>query len=163
MSPFDLAWNLLKSGYRAEGISDEEIREMERARLAQMDDLGIGGPMHSHAEEEAEAPFQQFAPHLDPITGEFAPHLDPITGELQPEEEEEEWKDLTTRVGAGEGRSLGEEYDFQTNNPGVRPSQTDEARSDRLMVAREKRGLQSMKDEPKLQRRIDRRQQLGRN
>lgn len=152
MSPFDLAWNLLKSGYRAEGISDEEIREMERARLAQMDDLGIGGPMHSHAEEEAEAPFQQFAPHLDPITGE-----------LQPEEEEEEWKDLTTRVGAGEGRSLGEEYDFQTNNPGVRPSQTDEARSDRLMVAREKRGLQSMKDEPKLQRRIDRRQQLGRN
>ena len=152
MSPFDLAWNLLKSGYRAEGISDEEIREMERARLAQMDDLGIGGPMHSHAEEEAEAPFQQFAPHLDPITVE-----------LQPEEEEEEWKDLTTRVGAGEGRSLGEEYDFQTNNPGVRPSQTDEARSDRLMVAREKRGLQSMKDEPKLQRRIDRRQQLGRN
>ncbi len=116
-SPFDFAWVLLKSGYRSEGITPEEIREMEYARLDQMQGQGgATGPMHSYFQEQAQGP------------------------------------------------ELGEEqFDLQRNNPGVRPSQTDFRRGDNLMVAREKRGLQSMKDEPKLQRRIDRRQQLGRN
>tara|TARA_R110002110_G_scaffold13229_1_gene63478 strand:+ start:1947 stop:2714 length:768 start_codon:yes stop_codon:yes gene_type:complete len=59
---------------------------------------------------------------------------------------------------------LGEEdFDLQTNNPGVRPSQTDFRRGDNLMVAREKRGIQGMKNEPKVQGRIDRRKDLGRD
>lgn len=141
-SPFDFAWVLLKSGYRSEGITPEEISQMEMARLAQMRAMDEGTPMHSLSQEEAQAPFQHLAPHLDPITGEVMgmPEEDPM------------------------GAAMGEEqFDLQRNNPGVRPSQTDFRRGDNLMVAREKRGLQSMKDEPKLQRRIDRRQQLGRN
>ena len=47
-SPFDFAWVLLKSGYRSEGITPEEIREMEYARLDQMQGQGgATGPMHS--------------------------------------------------------------------------------------------------------------------
>ena len=59
---------------------------------------------------------------------------------------------------------LGEEdFDLQHNNPGVRPSQTDEQRSENQMVSGEKRSYQQMKDEPKLQRRLDRREDLGRD
>jgi len=63
-----------------------------------------------------------------------------------------------------QGPQSGEEqFDLQTNNPAVRPSQTDEQRSDKQMVSREKRGLQQMREQPKLDARVQRRQELGRN
>ena len=116
-SPFDFAWVLLKSGYRSEGITPEEIREMEYARLDQMQgEGGATGPMHSHFQEQAQGP------------------------------------------------ELGEEqFDLQRNNPGVRPSQTGEARSMREITSREARGAAQRKLAPKLDARAQRRQQLGRN
>ena len=63
-----------------------------------------------------------------------------------------------------QGPQSGEEqFDLQTNNPGVRPSQTDEQRRDKQMVSREKRSLQQMRAQPKLDARVQRRQELGRN
>ncbi len=141
-SPFDFAWVLLKSGYRSEGITPEEISQMEMARLAQMRAMGEGTPMHSLSQGEAQAPFQHLAPHLDPITGEVMemPEEDPM------------------------GAAMGEEqFDLQTNNPGIRPSQTGEARSMREITSREARGAAQRKLAPKLDARAQRRQQLGRN
>ena len=67
VSPFDAAWALLKNWEPTE----EEIPQMEQARLAQMRGKGgAGGPMHSHIEEETPSPEPPvYEPEMCPTCG----------------------------------------------------------------------------------------------
>ena len=77
VSPFDAAWALLKNWEPTE----EEIRQMEQARLAQMRGKGgAGGPMHSHIEEETPSPEPPVEETPSPEPPVYEPEMCPTCG-----------------------------------------------------------------------------------